>query len=313
MQAEGQARLVDHESRADPAAGSADVPRVRNLADHDFVRHYLNPRVPVVLSDAISSWPALSKWSPRFFKEKYGATTVWISSRKYTEEGSSSDERRSYLLGDVIDLIEGSSPGRPAPYLKNQPLMRLIPELHKDIQPLPACFFPNWIEGPLSGRLRRRLDYDGPELHIGGPGTKFPSLHFDYCYVHTFLAQIYGEKTVVFFSPNQTPLLYPEPVFHHGSLIPDIDQVDLERFPLFASAVPSAVNVRPGELLFIPAGWWHTTRMPGTSITLTFEHANRSNWNDLIRECRHQAPFLAALKLTVYLKLLEGFRSLLGH
>jgi len=40
----------------------------------------------------------------------------------------------------------------------------------------------------------------------------------------------------------------------------DIEEPDLERFPLFAGAVGRETTLGPGDGLFIPAGCWHHVR-----------------------------------------------------
>ncbi len=301
--------LAHQIARVNTAFDEPVVVRRSALAYQEFRGEYCVRRIPVVLVGAISAWPALTKWSPSFFRTRFGTREVAVSEARYTD-GASGPQDRKFRLGDLIALIEESTDSDPAPYLRNQSVPRLSPELDEDLRPLPEYFFPNWIEGRLARRLHARLDYNGPELHFGGRGAAFPSLHFDYCYVHTFLAQIYGEKKVILFAPDQSEFLYPEAESrHHGSLIPDIDHVDLKRFPKFAQATPTTVTLEPGEVLFIPAGWWHTTRLLSTSISVSFEYADGTNWSDLTRECRYRMPLLPALKMTVYLRFLGLIRS----
>lgn len=299
---------ADQLALANAAFDQPGVVRRSALAYDEFRDEYCVRRIPVVLVDAISGWAALTKWNPGFFRTRFGMREVKVREERYTS-GTSGPQDRKFLLGDLIDLIEKSTDRAPAPYLRNQSVPRLSPELDEDLRPRPEYFFPNWIEGRCARRLHVRLDYDGPELHLGGLAAAFPSLHYDYCHVHTFLAQIYGEKKVILFSPDQSKLLYPEAEFKHGSLIPDIDHVDLKRFPKFAQATPTTVILEPGEVLFIPAGWWHTTRLLSTSIGVSFEHANETNWSDLSRECRYMMPFLPALKMTAYLTFLRMIRG----
>ncbi|MGA7870689.1 MAG: cupin-like domain-containing protein [Candidatus Binatus sp.] len=289
-------------------SGAVAISRRSDLSYDEFVREYRDPRVPVILTDAISEWPALSKWSPEFFKRYYSSTQVTIDGRYgNTEQGRHS-------LGDMIDAILRSTMSSPAPYLKNQNLIDVHPELRADMSPLPIYAFPNWLDGPFSGKLYDRFHRGEPELHIGGPGAVFPSMHHDYGLIHTFISQIYGQKKVKALSPAQSQFVYPKlGENHHGSRIPDIDHVDLEQFPLFAKAVLMTADLQPGDTLFVPAGWWHTTRMASVSITASFNFANASNWSDLSRECGYLVPIFPKLRFQTYLLFLRLFRSVLGH
>jgi len=83
-----------------------------------------------------------------------------------------------------------------------------------------------------------------------------------------------GRKRFVLFSPKDSRFLYPrrfvesprawfdetEAVF--CSEIPfenGIENIDLERFPLFRHAKPIVIDLGPGDLLYIPTHWWHYT------------------------------------------------------
>jgi len=94
-----------------------------------------------------------------------------------------------------------------------------------------------------------------------GPGGHTEPLHYDSG--DGTLAQLHGEKRVVLFPPSQSRNLYPFPVRSKG-IAPWISQVyidhpDFDAFPRMRDALAHKVEVtlRPGELLFIPANWWH--------------------------------------------------------
>jgi histone arginine demethylase JMJD6 len=299
----GQAEAIDLR-----APNTSSVHRISDLSYDEFVQEYRNPRLPVVITDAITEWPALSKWTPEYFKTCYSSTQVATNGRYGT------NEQARQTLGEAIEAIVNSSESAPVPYLKNQDLIDIHPELRADLCPLPIYAFPNWLNGPFSGKLDRRFHRGDPEVHIGGSGAAFPSMHYDYGHIHSFIAQIYGRKKVKAFSPAQTRFLYPEPgENHHGSGIPDIDNVDLHRFPLFSQAVGVTADLEPGDILFMPAGWWHTTRMPTLSITVSFNFANSSNWSDLSRECGFLVPLFPKFRFQTYLFALRIFRSMLGR
>ena len=79
----------------------------RTGLSHDaFVREYLDPLRPVILTDSIAHWPALGKWTPQFFKEHYGDLEVKI-------------DGQLLAMKDLIDQVEASTEDTPAPYLRN--------------------------------------------------------------------------------------------------------------------------------------------------------------------------------------------------
>ena len=109
------------------------IDRRAGLSRDQFEREYLHPLRPVILTDAISHWRALGRWSPQFFKEEYGDLEVKV-------------DGETMALGDLIDRVEASTDDNPAPYLRNQALAEWPPELSADVFPMPDCTQPNWLE-----------------------------------------------------------------------------------------------------------------------------------------------------------------------
>ena len=122
------------------------------------------------------------------------------------------------------------------------------------------------------------------ELLIAGKGTTFPGLHYDGYHMHTFVTQIRGDKEFYFFPPDQTPYMYPEEKMPNRSRVKDMFNPDLEKFPLFKKAVPSMIVVKQGETMFIPSGWWHSTRILSTSLAVSINSINDKMWDYYIQD-----------------------------
>jgi len=275
------------------------IDRRSGLSLEEFERDYLYPNKPVILMDAIEDWAAVGKWSPEWLKSRYHSLPVVA-------------DEQTYRFGDLISRILTPVAGESAPYLRNQAIHNVFPELMVDLQPSPRFFWPNWLHGSYVpeqlGDYMRVLTT--LELFVGGRGSKFPNLHIDSAHTHAFLNQVYGAKELVLYSPTQTELVYPN---HKGiSLVGDVDNPDLEQFPLFAEAVPIRVTIRAGDTAFIPAGWWHTARMPGPSITVSVNTANESNWSALVRDIAGQRSRLVGLGLGAYLTAMGYWNRLAG-
>ena len=86
------------------------------------------------------------------------------------------------------------------------------------------------------------------------------------------LLQITGKKRVVLFSPKDALNLYLD---GDKSTILDIDNVDESRFPLFSKAVRYQCFLVPGDVLFIPALWFHNV------VSLDFSVAVNLFWRNL--------------------------------
>ena len=88
-----------------------------------------------------------------------------------------------------------------------------------------------------------------------------------------------GEKHVTLYAPHHNANLYEAHIqeailgfnpttkqFRRQTLLKstsmvmspvDIKEPDLQRFPLFAEAKPYRCNIKEGDVLYMPAFWWH--------------------------------------------------------
>jgi histone arginine demethylase JMJD6 len=278
-------------------AGGIDRLRWDRLDRRAYVRDYLNASRPVIVQGAIDHWPALGKWTPEFFRTRHGSLECH-GSLEVVAGG------HPWKLGELIERILVSTPGNPAPYLHNQLMAEWPPELSADISPMPECTQPNYLESRLFPS-RGVLTYI--EAYIGGSGARFPTLHYDGLHTHAFLMQLCGVKEYLVFPPEQSRYFYPRAEKANVTSIPDIEDVDLFRFPLFAQAEGSRFKLHPGETLFVPGGWWHTARILTTAITVSINGVSAVNWPDFRRDyCADlarvsrlkaalKAPYLSAL------------------
>lgn len=158
-----------------------------------------------------------------------------------------------------------------------------MPSLKSDYRPPPYCAL-----GSLSNI----------NTWLGTSGT-VTSLHFDS--YDNFLTQVAGFKYVRLYHPSQTPYLYrdapdlmltskgpneqrvPEAdkeemaISDHSakaqgnfSAVVNIENPDMERYPLLEQAIYSETILGPGQMLFIPRGCWHYVRSLSTSFSLNF-------------------------------------------
>ena len=270
------------------------VDRRANLSQAEFERTYLLPRRPVVITDALQAWPALGRWTPQYFRDRFSNRTVNVG-----------ENHRA--LGPFIDEVLASTPANPAPYLHNEDLGAVFPELTGDIQPLPSYFRNNWLNHDFRLDDARFLTRVGkPEFYLGGAGQSFPAVHYDYIHTHAFLMQLFGQKQYFVYAPDQTAFMYAAPGDANRSLINNVEHPDLEKYPLFAQARGHTFTLDPGETLFIPSGWWHTVRIVTTSITVSVNLANGSNWKP-VREDYSRLPHrrrFESIRLDAYLRFI---------
>jgi len=114
----------------------------------------------------------------------------------------------------------------------------------------------------------RYLDPDGSKqgrvfFWLGGASTMTP-FHRDLGNI--YLAQIAGRKLIRMVPSRQLHLVYNEVGYHSEA---DLDKLDFARFPLLKDASMVEAIIKPGDLLFIPLGWWHFVKSLDTTISVT--------------------------------------------
>lgn len=283
-----------------PEKSVLPIPRREALAYEEFVQDYLYPLQPVIIKNGFH-WNAFGKWNPEFFKKEFGSRLVPVRDQRIT-------------VAEFVDRVVEATDENPAPYLvgtgTGNYCLDLFPELAADIDPVPEYLLPNWLtERYLMPLIARRLNR-GPraEIFFGGKGAGFAYIHWDSLHFHAFNTQVYGEKHWYLYAPDQEEFLYPSQPGGNKSLINDPSNPDLERFPLFENATCYQSTLGPGEMLFIPAGWWHTTRITEPSISIAMNSANGSNWpllkSDLVEEAAARFSAFGPLA-SMYLKVVE--------
>lgn len=244
------------------------IPIIEGISAEEFRKEFVAKRKPAIIRDATKNWKALTKWTPEFWKSRYGDRSLTIDNNKIQ-------------MNELIDLALKSNEQNPAPYYRNIRIAHEYPELLEDITPESDFCLPNYFLSSVFKPLRSPMfAYGQYELFIGGKGRSFPYLHYDTPGADTFIHQIYGVKDLILFSPEDSKYLYPKTGAEFNvSSIPDIENVDIKKFPLFPKATKIEVTLQQGESIYFPSGWWHTAKMQSFSISIGIDVANEYNWN----------------------------------
>ncbi|CAE1259505.1 TYW5 [Acanthosepion pharaonis] len=97
--------------------------------------------------------------------------------------------------------------------------------------------------------------------------------HYDV--MDNILMQIRGHKKVVLFSPQDAHFLYLK---GDKSEVLDIDDVNTQNFPLFTNATRYECLLEPGDIIFIPALWFHNVISEefGVAVNVFWKHLDSS-------------------------------------
>lgn len=236
---------------------------IDRVSSEAFEKEYLEQNRPAIITDALSDWDAIGKWSPDYLSSTLKAKRVTVAASSearfnYDPDRGVGEEAARYRYAQMdfvmaVSAICQDGPGREHYYLMQRSIPDEFPELLQDIRT------PAWI------------DYHRPAINLWfGSAENVTPLHYDH--TNNFFAQVYGRKRLTLFDPTQTGLLYPYPLEASASHVSFIDpeQPDFEKYTRFRQARALAGVIEPGELLYLPAYWWHHVRSLQISISVNF-------------------------------------------
>ena len=238
------------------ASWHGQVPRVPKLSRQQFLDEYYALNRPVVMTGAMDDWPAFKRWTFPELKRRFGERVVSVQANRGSDanyEQNSERLRREMTFGEYVELVEASGETNDFYITANNSgaNKEALKELWNDI-----VLFPQYLRD--DDPNNRGFFWFGPK------GTVTP-LHHDL--TNNFMAQVRGRKRVRLIAPYELAHVYNN---RHCYTQVDLDRIDYDRFPLFRNVTIADVEIGPGDLLFLPVGWWHYVRGLEVSITMTF-------------------------------------------
>jgi hypothetical protein len=241
----------------------ADVFRRAALHEHEFIRDHLITRAPVVVTDEIPQWPAFRSWTWDYLVKKFGqcevdvcddffvptATMTFADFVAHVAERESHGPERAYVRWFARN---GSGEGRWAD--------DVFHALRDDWSPprfLPTSGYIVPFAGPRDRVSASRDPFPYRALFVSAAGAR-TRLHLDPWASSAVLCQVAGTKHVSMWPPDQHELMLRLATEQNG-----LDPVN---------EVPPAIQgtLNAGEVLFVPAGWWHQVDTVTDSISLTW-------------------------------------------
>ncbi len=229
-----------------------EVPRVKTISKEVFIKHYFKPQRPVVIERCIEDWPAFSKWNLEYIKAVAGNKIVPLyDDRPVNYKDGFNQPHASMKMSDYVDLLK-KEPTKFRIFLWN--ILKEVPQLQDDFK------YPDF-----GLRLMKNL----PMLFFGGRDS-YTFMHYDIDLANIFHFHFEGEKQCILFDQKQNNHLYKVP--HSLITREDIDfaNPDFKKWPALKNAKGYVANLKHGEVLYMPEGWWHYMRYitPGFSMSL---------------------------------------------
>jgi hypothetical protein len=215
------------------------------------------------VKDAIADWPALSRWSWASLSEMFGEREVDVYDDWFVPTGAA-------RLAAVLDDVGGSRQRRATPaYVRWSNRMR--PGDGRWADDVFEALSSDWRQPdflPTSSYVvpaRDAIDastapFPYRSLLFSSEGGR-TRLHVDPWASSGVLCQVIGRKRV---------LLYDRA---HGA-----DLLEAALAGAEATAIPPTFDdvLGPGDVIYVPGGWWHdvTTLEPSITVTWNFVHRN---------------------------------------
>lgn len=212
------------------------VPRVARLDAAGF-RARAAAGMPFLVTGIVKRWP-LAHLNPQDLRAQFGHLPVRARIGDYVNTAFAPDRAmQDMLLRDYLDLAPPDAASDLPPYVGNLSLR----ELNR------LCHWPAWF------------DRMGPPRFWIGPARTVTPLHCDYD--DNIFAQLWGRKRIFLAPPHHDVFLYTREAnpLLFGSPV-DPEAPDFDAFPLARQAALVEIVVEPGDMLYVPAGWYHQVR-----------------------------------------------------
>ena len=265
-----EARLLE---RGFPQQGAFPIPKVdpQTISPRQFQKDYIRGYAPVVIKGIGCNWPAVQKWTPDFFKSRYGDEPLWVrvKSGAMDKEGVYS---RDVTMRELIDNVLSGGEF----YANNlEDLFNNHTELRDDL-PLrdleaysrgnPRAVTPSHRKG---WRLPRWGEIFSTQIFISSAKGR---TGYHCASGGNFFLQVYGRKRWTFVNPRHTPFMYPAVRKDFLFSVSGIDcrmsgeELIQAGFPLYNFIPKYEVVLEPGDVLYSPQWWWHTVDNLAESI-----------------------------------------------
>uniref|UniRef100_A0A7C9D638 JmjC domain-containing protein n=1 Tax=Opuntia streptacantha TaxID=393608 RepID=A0A7C9D638_OPUST len=247
------------------------VERRSGLSLEGFLRDYYQPGSPVIISDSMSHWPAITRWNNmNYLKRVVGDRTVPVEVGK----NYLCPEWKQELItfSEFLERIQSGNASAVPTYLAQHPLFDQIKELRKDILIPDYCYTGG-------GELRSINAWFGPASTVTplhhDPHHNILAQTFSSQGKYLLSCQVVGKKYIRLYSASLSEELYPhsETMLCNTSQV-DLDNIDDTAFPKVRDLEFMDCILDEGEMLYIPPRWWHYVRSLTASLSVSFWWSN---------------------------------------
>ncbi|KAG6510861.1 F-box protein At1g78280-like [Zingiber officinale] len=245
---------------------SGDMERHKSVTMEEFHSEY-DCKKPVLLTELANTWPARTKWTIKQLSLDYGDITFRISQR--------SSQKIKMKLRDYVSYMEGQHDEDPL-YIFDDKFGESASPLLDDYS-VPYLFREDFFEVL---DLEKRPPF---RWLIIGPQRSGASWHVDPALTSAWNTLLVGRKRWALYPPGRVPAGVTVHVNEEDGDVniesPSSLQWWLDIYPQLSDHdKPIECTQLPGETIFVPSGWWHCVLNLETTIAVTQNFVNKSNF-----------------------------------
>lgn len=232
--------------------------RRKGLTLEEFEAEYRHKLRPVVLEGFVEDWPSVQNWSFDHLAERVGSVRVIVDS--YNTKAA-----REATVAQFVEMLKENERNEAAApiYLQEWYYQTTAPELAEDMPEMDIAQYD----------FRRNLYGDtastNHQLWLGQRGG-VTRLHQDSYSVDVMHAQIVGEKLWYVMAPEAEVLA---DTAEDWQALCDSPNTGLMQF-----------TMKPGDVLYLPANWYHRIELLSNSIGLGRKCLDEANLQTHIRQ-----------------------------
>jgi hypothetical protein len=245
--------VIDIQSRLNRIAPDP-VPRHERPSGQVFFEQYYRRNLPVIITGMLDDCAARTRWNIDYFQRQFGTREVEVQFGREADpqyEQNSISHKRMMRFGDYASLVQDSGRTNDFYMTANNDTQNraALAELWQDVPALPDYLAP----APA-----------GTGFFWFGPAGTITPFHHDL--TNNFMAQIIGRKRVLLIAPCEVSRVAN---LRHCFSQVDGRLIDLQQFPAMAGVPVLDVELAPGEILFLPVGWWHFVEALDIAVTVS--------------------------------------------
>ena len=231
--------------------------KLKDIDVDSFYTSFLREREPVLITNIFEQFPELANWDTDYLIEKVGDKNIKVNVSNNgvfalnPETGVHDIRPVDMSVKEYINaIVKKSSKGKV--YAQQISILTTLPELKEELK------FMDYI--PNNSIHSANIWF--------GPGGNTSLLHFDGA--NNFFIQLLGDKKISLYSPKYFYSLYPSSWMSKACYLSQVNPAnpDYTKYPNILKVPKIELTVPRGNILFLPAYWWHQVYSINTSISV---------------------------------------------